>query len=341
MKRSLACSLTILALACGVAHADGSGTLYQDGKPLALVSAYAYRGPDPFEKTKEITTIVFSDRKIDAAAANAAANRGEAVEDQLRRDNATRVELNLENDGTLQNVNIVSGGSSGSQSGSGWYTMKLAKNDAKRIEGTFRTNDEADKKTGRFYDLRFALDIPGPPDLGAALPPGGGEPAKAYMAYLAALKKGDLDAIVLTAMRKEPQRRYALRLAKQRLHQPAFRTRVLLAYRTRCAVCELKHGSLLDAAHIIPDSAEHGTPTTPNGLALCKIHHAAFDQQMLGISPDYVVHIDRELLEEVDGPMLRHGLQEMHGRTLTLPTRPADRPDQDLLASRWDLFANR
>ena len=202
MKRSLACSLTILALACGVAHADGSGTLYQDGKPLALVSAYAYRGPDPFEKTKEITTIVFSDKKIDAAAANAAANRGEAVDDQLRHENATRVELNIEGDGTLQNVNIVSGGSSGSQSGSGWYTMKLAKHDAKRVEGTFRTNDEADKKTGRFYDLKFALDIPGAPDLGAALPPGGGEPAKAYMAYLAALKKGDIDALSKT-MTKE------------------------------------------------------------------------------------------------------------------------------------------
>lgn len=202
MKRSLGCSLTILALACGVAHADGSGTLYQDGKPLALVSAYAYRGPDPFEKTKEITTIVFSDKKIDAAAANAAANRGEAVEDQLRRDNATRVELNIEADGSLQNVNIVSGGSSGSQSGSGWYTMKLAKNDAKRVEGTFKTNDEADKKTGRFYDLKFALDIPGAPDLGAALPADGGEPAKAYMAYLAALKKGDIDALSKT-MTKE------------------------------------------------------------------------------------------------------------------------------------------
>ncbi len=80
MKRSLGCSLTILALVSGLAHADGSGTLYQDGKPLALVSAYAYRGPDPFDKTKEITTVVFSDKKIDAAAANAAANRGEAVE---------------------------------------------------------------------------------------------------------------------------------------------------------------------------------------------------------------------------------------------------------------------
>lgn len=202
MKRSLGCSLTILALAAGLAHADGSGTLYQDGKPLALVSAYAYRGPDPFDKTKEITTVVFSDKKIDAAAANAAANRGEAVDDQLRRDNATRVELNFEGDGSLQNVNIVSGGSSGSQSGSGWYTLKLARNDAKRVEGTFKTNDEADKKSGRFYDLEFALDIAGPPNLGAALPAGGGEPAKAYMAYLAALKKGDIDALAKT-MTKE------------------------------------------------------------------------------------------------------------------------------------------
>jgi len=198
MKLALGFSLALFALASGLAYADGSGTLYQEGKPLALVSAYAYRGPDPFDKTKEITTVVFSDKKIDAAAANAAANRGEAVEDQLRRDNATRVELNIEGDGSLQNVNIVSGGSSGSQSGSGWYTMKLAKSDAKRIEGTFKTNDEADKKSGRFYDLKFALDIAGPPDLGAALPPGGGEPAKAYMAYLAALKKGDIDALAKT-----------------------------------------------------------------------------------------------------------------------------------------------
>jgi hypothetical protein len=202
MKLALGCSLTLLTLASGLAWADGSGTLYQEGKSLALVSAYAYRGPDPFDKTKEITTVVFSDKKIDAAAANAAANRGEAVEDQLRRAEATRVELNIEGDGSVQNVNIVSRGSSGSQSGSGWYTIKLAKHDAKRIDGTFKSNDEADKKSGRFYDLKFALDIAGPPDLGAALPSGGGEPAKAYMAYLAALKKGDVDALAKT-MTKE------------------------------------------------------------------------------------------------------------------------------------------
>jgi putative restriction endonuclease len=137
----------------------------------------------------------------------------------------------------------------------------------------------------------------------------------------------------------EPQRAYAQRLAKQRLHQPAFRTRVLLAYDTRCTVCTLRHGSLLDAAHIVPDTEPLGIPTTPNGLAMCKIHHAAYDQNMLGISTDYRVSIDREVLAEVDGPMLKHGLQEMHGRTITLPARRADRPDRELLAWRWEQFA--
>jgi putative restriction endonuclease len=136
----------------------------------------------------------------------------------------------------------------------------------------------------------------------------------------------------------EPQREYARRLAKQRLHQPAFRTRVLLAYDTRCAVCRLQHGSLLDAAHIVPDSEVHGVPTTPNGLALCKIHHAAYDHNMLGVTPDYRVAINAEVLAEVDGPMLKHGIQEMHGRELTLPRRPRDRPDRELLAWRWERF---
>ena len=205
MKISLRCLPYTLALASGLALADGSGTLYQDGKAMALVSAYAFHGPDPFDKSRQITTVVFADKPIDAAAVNAAADRGEAVADQLRQKDATRVELNLEGDGSVQNVNVMAGGSSSSQSGSGWYTLKLVRNDARRIEGTFRTNDEADKKSGRYYDLKFALDIAGPPDLGAALPADGGEPAKAYRAYLAALKKGDVDALAKTMTQERSQ----------------------------------------------------------------------------------------------------------------------------------------
>lgn len=138
-----------------------------------------------------------------------------------------------------------------------------------------------------------------------------------------------------------PQRAYAVRLARQRLHQPAFRTRVLVAYEVRCAVCQLKHGSLLDAAHIVSDSEERGVPTVNNGLALCKIHHAAYDQNMMGITPDYTVEIDSDLLAEIDGPMLKHGLQEMHGRTISMPARAADRPDRELLAWRYEKMARR
>lgn len=96
---------------------------------------------------------------------------------------------------------------------------------------------------------------------------------------------------------------------------------------------------LLDAAHIIEDGHSHGDAVVPNGLSLCKIHHAAFDRQLLGITPGYEVRINSRLLDEVDGPMLRHGLQEMHGVALHLPRREQDRPDRDRLSIRYTAFA--
>lgn len=115
----------------------------------------------------------------------------------------------------------------------------------------------------------------------------------------------------------EDQRRYADRVVKQRLHQPEFRSRVLSAYALRCAVCELKKASLLDAAHITADHDDQGQPTVTNGLALCKIHHAAYDELIL---------------------VLKHGLQEMDRRPLWLPRSPGERPDQDRLSSRFAEF---
>lgn len=134
------------------------------------------------------------------------------------------------------------------------------------------------------------------------------------------------------------EKRYAQRAMKLRLHQPEFRGRVMLAYEQRCTVCTLGHGRLLDAAHIISDDKPHGLPLVDNGLSLCKIHHAAYDANLLGISPDYVVRINAELMDEVDGPMLQHGLQAMNGRPLALPRRRADRPSKDRLAERFEEF---
>lgn len=131
------------------------------------------------------------------------------------------------------------------------------------------------------------------------------------------------------------ERAYAERIVRQRVHQPAFRARIMLAYEGTCCVCDLKHPELLDAAHIIEDKQDSGDPIISNGLSLCKIHHAAFDRSLLGITPGYEVRINQRLLEEVDGPMLRHGLQDMHGRSLKIPRARRDRPDPERLHQRY------
>jgi len=131
---------------------------------------------------------------------------------------------------------------------------------------------------------------------------------------------------------------YAQELTRRRLHQPWFRASVIRAYETRCPVCRLQHGELLDAAHIVPDADEAALLDVTNGLSLCKIHHAAYDQNLMGIRPDNVVEINRDLLAERDGPMLKYGLQQMHGTTITLPRRKIERPSTDALAVRYEQF---
>lgn len=138
---------------------------------------------------------------------------------------------------------------------------------------------------------------------------------------------------------EEHMRRYVIRETKQRMHQPVFRATVLRAYGTRCAVCALRHGELLDAAHIVPDSDPRGIASVRNGLAMCKIHHAAFDARILGVRPDLVVQIRTDLLHEIDGPMLEHGLKRRHGQKLmVLPTRRLERPDLGLLEIGFERF---
>jgi putative restriction endonuclease len=132
-------------------------------------------------------------------------------------------------------------------------------------------------------------------------------------------------------------REYALTEAKRRLHQPRFRHRVLTAYAQQCALCRLRHPPLLDAAHIRED-ADGGEPIVPNGVAMCAIHHRAFDSSFLGIRPDYVIEIREDIRDEIDGPTLLHALQGVHGSKLELPRSRPSWPRQDLLEERYERF---
>ncbi|MFH5830991.1 HNH endonuclease [Halalkalibaculum sp. DA384] len=137
------------------------------------------------------------------------------------------------------------------------------------------------------------------------------------------------------------RRAYITASVRQRLHQRGFRERVIAAYQSQCAFCHLKHVELLDAAHIIPDQEEEGIPSVNNGLALCKIHHAAFDKHILGVTPDYEIKVKDEVLREEDGPMLLHGIQELQDKKLILPRSKKAWPNQEFLEWRYQEFKDK
>lgn len=131
---------------------------------------------------------------------------------------------------------------------------------------------------------------------------------------------------------------YLTSTVKVRLRQRSFREKVLDAYKSQCAFCRLKHRELLDAAHIIPDNLPEGKSTIENGLSLCKLHHAAYDSFLIGVTPDYIIHVREDILEEEDGPVLQHGLKGLHKTKIILPISKDKYPNKDALDWRYSRF---
>ena len=162
------------------------------------------------------------------------------------------------------------------------------------------------------------------------------DPAARTVLITAALPSADTGPEGITSA--PDLRAYALTEVKRRLHQQKFRVAVLQAYRQRCTVCALKQAELVQAAHIVEDPDPEGVAAVVNGLALCAIHHLAYDRNLMGIDPNGEVHIASKLLDQVDGPMLREGLQGFHGRSIEQPRRNLDKPDRKRLEVRYERF---
>lgn len=148
---------------------------------------------------------------------------------------------------------------------------------------------------------------------------------------------GPLDELEPIPINDPIEKRYAVRSTRVRLHQDWFRWRVIPAYGGRCAICRLREVTLLDAAHIVEDRDPRGEPEISNGVSLCSIHHRAYDSDLMGVSPDYEVHVSRRLLEDDDGPML-DVLKTAQGVRIVVPRQPASRPDRERLAARFERF---
>ena len=144
----------------------------------------------------------------------------------------------------------------------------------------------------------------------------------------------------LTPPETARERRHALRAVKEELFDASFRQAVLTAYDGRCAVSGLPEPRLVEAVQIAaagdpwPD-----VPAVSHGLLLSRLHRAAFDADLLGIDPDYRLHVSEHLLERQDGPLIET-LKRARGDHLRLPKRPEDYPDRDRLAMRFARFTD-
>jgi putative restriction endonuclease len=163
------------------------------------------------------------------------------------------------------------------------------------------------------------------------------DPGTGFVTVTPGRMTGALEDPEPTPITVSVERKYAVRETRQRLHQGRFRALVLQAYRDRCTICRLRELRLLDAAHIVQDVDPGGLAEISNGLSLCSIHHRAYDQDLVGVSADYEVHVAAGLLDDEDGPML-DVLKEAAGRTIELPSKKTWHPDRERLATRFERF---
>lgn len=80
------------------------------------------------------------------------------------------------------------------------------------------------------------------------------------------------------------ERRRVVRKVGAYVREWSFRSRVLAAYDYACAVCGVQL-RLVEAAHIVPVGVPRSTDETVNGVALCALHHDAYDRGFLGVLP--------------------------------------------------------
>ena len=129
---------------------------------------------------------------------------------------------------------------------------------------------------------------------------------------------------------------YSSTMIRTRNHQAWFSTRTKAAYQWRCAFSGLPIRELLVGAHIVPD-AEGGPPSVQNGICMSALHHVAFDSHLIGVDPDFQIHVSSRLNEQEDGDLLV-ALKDLDGTPLRLPIEREDWPDRIFLQRRFVRF---
>lgn len=133
---------------------------------------------------------------------------------------------------------------------------------------------------------------------------------------------------------EEDGRRKVVSTIFRRYRAADFRRRVLGAYGCRCAMCGLQL-NLIDAAHIIPVAVGSSSDATSNGVALCKLHHAAFDGGLVSFNEEFVIEISGSRIEKLASMQIHGGIDEFRAMLKTaiiLPSDKRDYPTREVIA---------
>ena len=140
------------------------------------------------------------------------------------------------------------------------------------------------------------------------------------------------------------QRQFAVVSTQRAIRAADFRRRVLTAYGHRCAMCGLAL-RLLDSAHIVPAARPESSDETANGIALCALHHRAFDRAFVTFDNDYRTRMNEPMVRALIDARQATGLdgfRQALRSVLALPPDRRDRPAPHFVAAGnalrgWDI----
>ena len=130
---------------------------------------------------------------------------------------------------------------------------------------------------------------------------------------------------IVDQLTTEP-RQMVVASTRRALRDIDFRRRVLCAYEHSCAMCNIQL-NLLEGAHILPVVHPESTDSTSNGIALCVLHHRAFDRSLVTFDSSHEVHINERVVDELRSDSLDGGLEDFRQALRSCIRVPADRRD--------------
>lgn len=127
------------------------------------------------------------------------------------------------------------------------------------------------------------------------------------------------------------------REVKTRVNQNTFRQIVLTNYSNKCAISGIDIPELLIASHILPWAKHEKERLDPqNGICLSPLYDKCFDKALIGIAPDFKIHLSRALKEKIHTSYFTREFNELEGRKITLPQKFL--PKKEYLEIQFEIF---